>query len=50
MPGGINDKHAFWKALIEGRECIQEIPPDRWSVDNFYDADQASQGKMVTKR
>lgn len=50
MPGGINDTKAMWEALKEGRECIQEIPPDRWVCENFYDEDQTRQGKMVTKR
>ncbi|PIK41012.1 hypothetical protein BSL78_22138 [Apostichopus japonicus] len=50
MPGGVNDTKAFWKALIEGKECIQDIPPERWAIDNFYDEDHTSQGKMVTKR
>src|SRR5690606_7669764 len=30
---------AFWKNLEAGRDCIGEIPPDRWPLDAFYEAD-----------
>ena len=29
FPGGINDAEALWKLLIEGREAVGEVPPDR---------------------
>ncbi|MGH8047666.1 MAG: beta-ketoacyl synthase N-terminal-like domain-containing protein, partial [Chthoniobacterales bacterium] len=32
FPGGINDTESLWKLLIEGREAVGEVPPDRWSV------------------
>ncbi|XP_072176746.1 probable polyketide synthase 1 [Diadema setosum] len=48
--GGANTTDDFWKVLLEGKECIQEIPADRWVIDNFYDEDQTRQGKMVTRR
>ncbi|WP_411025466.1 beta-ketoacyl synthase N-terminal-like domain-containing protein, partial [Salmonella sp. s55004] len=50
MPGGINTTDKYWDVLKEGRECIQDIPPDRWVIDSFYDPDQTKQGKMATKR
>ncbi|NSL86223.1 SDR family NAD(P)-dependent oxidoreductase [Chitinophaga sp. Mgbs1] len=30
---------AFWKNLYEGKDCIEEIPADRWSLTGFYEPD-----------
>jgi len=37
-PGGRTLEH-FWQTLASGTDCITEIPPDRWSLDDFYVAD-----------
>ncbi|GFE86020.1 SDR family NAD(P)-dependent oxidoreductase [Steroidobacter agaridevorans] len=42
----------FWKNLESGRNCVSEIPPERWSLDGFYvpDVEQAiAQGKSYSK-
>ena len=39
FPGGANDPESFWRLLIEGRDGIGEVPPDRWDIDSFYDAE-----------
>ncbi len=31
FPGGANTPAAFWRLLIEGRDGIGTLPPDRWS-------------------
>nr|WP_283472118.1 SDR family NAD(P)-dependent oxidoreductase [Methylosinus trichosporium] len=31
---------AFWRNLAEGRDCIVEIPEDRWPLGGFYDPDR----------
>ncbi len=31
-----NDLHAFWNNLIEGKNCITEIPRDRWDWKAIY--------------
>ncbi|MDB4896587.1 MAG: eryA, partial [Firmicutes bacterium] len=48
FPGARNPE-AFWQLLRQGRDAIREVPPDRWSVDAFYDADPSSPGKMNTR-
>jgi len=35
----------FWNNLAEGRDCISEIPVNRWSIDQFYDSDPRVPGK-----
>ncbi|WP_343232324.1 SDR family NAD(P)-dependent oxidoreductase [Tahibacter sp.] len=33
-----NDADAFWRNIAAGRDCIDDVPRDRWSVDDVYDA------------
>jgi len=49
FPGGANDPDSFWRLLIEGRDTIVEVPPDRWDIDALYDPDPGSTGKMNTR-
>jgi acyl transferase domain-containing protein/NADPH:quinone reductase-like Zn-dependent oxidoreductase/SAM-dependent methyltransferase/acyl carrier protein len=50
FPGGINDTESFWKLLVEGREAVGEVPPDRWNVDRFFDAELGLPGKSIARR
>ncbi len=50
FPGGINDADAFWKLMVEGREAVSAVPPDRWNVSRFYDPEPGLVGKSVAKR
>lgn len=29
----------YWENLCQGRDCITEIPPERWAMDGFFDPD-----------
>ncbi|HET8798630.1 MAG TPA: polyketide synthase, partial [Thermoanaerobaculia bacterium] len=35
----------FWRNIAQGRNCITEVPPDRWSIDEYYQPGQAVSGK-----
>ncbi len=50
FPGGINETDSFWKLLVEGREAVGEIPPDRFNIDRFFDDEPGVPGKSVAKR
>jgi len=50
FPGGVNDVDSFWKLLEEGREAVSEVPPDRWNIERFYDAEPGIVGKSIAKR
>jgi acyl transferase domain-containing protein/acyl carrier protein len=50
FPGGINNSETFWKLLIEGREAVADVPPDRWNVERFYDAEAGLAGKSIARR
>nr|WP_162306290.1 SDR family NAD(P)-dependent oxidoreductase [Brevibacillus laterosporus] len=42
----------YWNNLAQGKDCIVEIPEERWSTENFYDADRKeafAKGKSYSK-
>ena len=47
---GAADAAAFWDVLREGRDAISEVPEDRWDVDEFFDPDPDTPGKVATRR
>lgn len=49
FPGGADDLDAFWSCLREGKDCISQIPPDRWDAERYYDPRPAVPGKMNTR-
>src|SRR5450432_4837610 len=50
FPGGVNAIDALWKLLIEGREGVGEVPPNRWNAGRYYDAEPGVAGKSITQR
>ncbi|KQH77426.1 polyketide synthase [Mycobacterium gordonae] len=47
---GAADAEGFWEVLRQGRDAISEIPGERWNMDDYYDPDPDTPGKMVTRR
>ncbi|WP_414169804.1 SDR family NAD(P)-dependent oxidoreductase [Streptoverticillium reticulum] len=39
----------FWANLAAGRDCVTEIPADRWDQSVYYDADKDAPGKTYSK-
>ena len=50
FPGGVNNAELLWKLLVEGREAVSEVPPDRWNVERFYDPEPGVAGKSIARR
>jgi len=50
FPGGIKDPGSFWRLLVEGKDVITEIPPDRWDIDSYYDPDRSRTGKAYVRK
>jgi acyl transferase domain-containing protein/acyl carrier protein len=50
FPGGVSSKESLWKLLVEGREGIVEVPPDRFNVERYYDAEPGVAGKSIAMR
>ncbi|XP_078056372.1 phthioceranic/hydroxyphthioceranic acid synthase-like [Mustelus asterias] len=49
FPGGEGIDN-FWNVLLEGRNCVVDIPPDRFDYKLWHDTDDNKAGKMITKR
>lgn len=39
----------FWGNLLQGRDCISEIPEDRWNHSKYYDSQKGIKGKTYSK-
>src|SRR5690242_3422831 len=50
FPGGISDPKGYWDFLLGRGDGIVDIPPDRWSIDKYYDPDPDAPGRMYTRR
>jgi len=50
FPGGANTPETYWDLLLQGFDAISDIPPDRWDINAYYDADLDKPGKMYTRK
>ncbi|MCY9109397.1 SDR family NAD(P)-dependent oxidoreductase [Bacillus atrophaeus] len=39
----------LWENLKAGKDCISEVPADRWDHTNFFDSDKQKKGKTYSK-
>src|SRR5205085_10499230 len=39
----------FWRNLQDGRDCITEIPAERWDHSLYFDSDPTKAGKSYSK-
>ncbi len=44
-----DDLHEFWSNLVEGKDCITEIPKERWDHNQYFDADKNKLGTTYSK-
>ncbi len=49
FPGGATTPEHYWELLASGQAAVQDIPPDRWIIDDYYDANPDAPGKMYTR-
>jgi polyketide synthase PksN len=47
-PGARNIQE-FWQNLRDGRDCVTEIPKDRWDHSLYFDEDKNKPGKTYSK-
>ncbi|MQY17156.1 SDR family NAD(P)-dependent oxidoreductase [Nocardia macrotermitis] len=40
----------FWQNIVDGVDCIEEVPPSRWKLDDYYDADPSTPDKTYSRR
>jgi acyl transferase domain-containing protein/NADPH:quinone reductase-like Zn-dependent oxidoreductase/acyl carrier protein len=46
---GAPDTEAFWEVLSGGVDAIREVPDDRFDIDEFYDPDPDTPGKIYSR-
>ncbi len=46
---GASNYHEYWLNLLEGKNSIREIPPDRWSLEDFYSPDIEEPNRSISK-
>lgn len=46
---GADNPDSFWQLLVDGREAIGEVPPDRWDVESVYGLRPSMPGKTSTR-
>lgn len=39
----------FWENIMQGRNCVGEIPATRWNINNFYSPDRKTPGKTICR-
>ncbi|MBW0019022.1 MAG: type I polyketide synthase [Mycobacterium sp.] len=49
FPGNVDGPGTFWELLVDGRDAVHEVPPDRWDAAAYYDPDPQQPGRMTTK-
>ncbi len=49
FPGGIEDPRGFWNLVASGVDAVGAIPPDRWRIRDYFDADPAVPGRMFVR-
>ena len=50
FPHHSNSPEAYWESLAAGTDEIGDLPPDRWDLDSFFDADPEAPGRMYARR
>ncbi|MBX3611470.1 MAG: acyltransferase domain-containing protein [Hydrogenophaga sp.] len=49
LPGGVKDAAGLAELLWQGRDAIDVVPPDRWSLDELLSDDPDAPGRMTTR-
>ncbi len=44
-----NSLAEFWENLVAGRDCIQEVPKERWDSREYFDTNPGASGKTHSK-
>ncbi|WP_394849275.1 SDR family NAD(P)-dependent oxidoreductase [Pendulispora brunnea] len=50
LPGGAHDPEALFRLLMDGRECIVDIPADRWDPRIYHDPSGKSPGRAYVHK
>jgi acyl transferase domain-containing protein len=45
-----NSPDRFWSNILEGRDCIREVPMTHWMASDYFDADPKSPDRTYSQR
>ena len=40
----------YWQTIVGKEDCITDVPPSRWNIDDYYDPDPTAPDKTYCKR
>jgi acyl carrier protein len=49
FPGGANSPEQLWSLLDNGVNAVCEVPKTRWNIDDYYESEPGTPGKIYTK-
>ena len=49
MFAGAKNLEEYWENIVEGVDCITEVPDSRWSIEDYYDPDPLTPDKTYCK-
>ena len=44
------DLRQYWTNIVAQRDCIEDVPANRWAIDDYYDPDPSAPDKTYSKR
>ncbi|WP_238583850.1 type I polyketide synthase [Legionella brunensis] len=44
------DINQLWRNIIDGKDCIIDIPENRWLISDYYDPDPSKEDKVYCKK
>ena len=50
FPGGIESPDDLWKVLLDAKDCIVDIPSERWDPKKFHDPSGKSPGRSYVHK
>jgi|GEM_PF-132459 len=49
FPGGADTLESYWRLLDDGVDAVSEVPSKRWNIDDYYDPNPETPGKMYSR-
>ena len=50
LPGGVASPDELWQLLVQGRDAVSAVPPERWDGEALFDADPTQPQRINSRR
>ena len=47
---GAKDLQSYWNNILSGNDFLEEVPSNRWNLDDYYDPDPSKPDKIYCKK